>query len=98
MQRAAPLGADVGIPGDTRVQLAQGRWDIQARHRIGATLPVVLVAGGRLNEEAIGSSTLNGRLDVDWTNVPPLVRMLRTAGVVEISRTRFCRQAFCRRR
>ena len=74
----------IGIPGDTRVQLAQGRWDIQARHRIGATLPVVLVAGGRLNEEAIGSSTLNGRLDVDWTNVPPLVRVLRTAGVVEI--------------
>ena len=74
----------ISVPGDTRVQLANGRWDIQARHRAGATLPVVLVAGGRLNEEAIGNSTLTGRLDVDWTNVPPLIRMLRTVGVVEI--------------
>ena len=74
----------ISVPGDTRVQLATGRWDIQARHRAGATLPVVLAAGGGLNEQAIGNSTLAGRLDVDWTNIPPLVRMLRTVGVVEI--------------
>jgi outer membrane protein assembly factor BamA/autotransporter translocation and assembly factor TamB len=74
----------ISVPGDTRLQLANGRWDIQARHRAGATLPVVLVAGGRLNEDAIANSTLTGRLDIDWTNVPPLVRMLRTVGLVEI--------------
>ena len=74
----------ISIPGDTRVQLANRRWDIQARHRVGGTLPIVLMAGGQLNDEVIGSSTVTGRLDVDWTNVPPLVRMLRTVGLVEI--------------
>jgi outer membrane protein assembly factor BamA/autotransporter translocation and assembly factor TamB len=74
----------ISVPGDTRLQLANGRWNIQARHRAGATLPVVLVAGGRLNEAAIANSTLTGQLDIDWTNVPPLVRMLRTVGVVEV--------------
>jgi len=74
----------ISVPGDTRLQLANGRWDIDARHRVGGTIPVVLKAGGRLNDEAIANSTLTGRLDVDWTNVPPLVRMLRTAGVLEI--------------
>jgi len=74
----------LAIPGDTRAQLTQGRWNIQARHRAGGTLPVVLTAGGQLNDEAIANSTLAGRLDVDWTNVTPLVRMLRTAGVLEM--------------
>src|SRR5262245_13976366 len=74
----------ISVPGDTRLQLANGRWEVDARHRVGGTLPVVLKAGGRLNDEAIANSTLTGRLDVDWTNVPPLVRMLRTAGVVEV--------------
>ncbi len=74
----------LAIPGDTRLQLTQGRWNIQARHRAGGTLPVVLTAGGQLKDEAIANSTLTGRLDVDWTNVPPLVRMLRTAGVLEM--------------
>ena len=74
----------LSIPGDTRLQLAQGRWNIQGRHRAGGTLPLVLMAGGQLNNEAIANSTLRGRVDVDWTNVPPLVRMLRTAGVLEM--------------
>jgi outer membrane protein assembly factor BamA/autotransporter translocation and assembly factor TamB len=74
----------LAIPGDTRFELKQGRWNIQARHRPGGTLPIVLAAGGELNEAAIANSTLVGRLEVDWTNVPPLVRMLRTAGVLEL--------------
>ena len=74
----------LAVPGDTRLQLTQGRWNIQAHHRVGGTLPVVLMAGGQLNDEAIANSTLSGQLDVDWTNVPPLVRMLRTAGMVEV--------------
>jgi hypothetical protein len=74
----------ISIPGDTRAQLANGHWDLRARHRAGGTLPIVLMAGGQLNDEVIGNSTVTGRLDVDWTNVPPLVRMLRTVGLVEI--------------
>jgi outer membrane protein assembly factor BamA/autotransporter translocation and assembly factor TamB len=83
-QGGATARGRVAIPGDARLQLAQGRWSIQARHRAGGTLPLVLMAGGQLNDEAIANSTLAGRLDVDWTNVPPLVRMLRTAGVLEM--------------
>ena len=82
-QGGATARGRLAIPGDTRLQLTPGRWNIQARHRAGGTLPVVLMAGGQLNDEAIANSTLTGRLDVDWTNVPPLVRMLRTAGVLE---------------
>src|SRR5262249_29185962 len=74
----------IAIPGDTSVQLANGRWSIEARHRVGSTVPLVLTAGGELNEAAIGNSTLSGRLDVDWTNVPPAVRMLRAAGVIDV--------------
>jgi autotransporter translocation and assembly factor TamB len=44
----------IAVPGDTSVQLANGRWSIQARHRVGSTVPLVLTAGGELNEAAIG--------------------------------------------
>jgi len=74
----------LAIPGDTRFEVSQGRWKIQSRHRAGGTLPIVLAAGGELNEDAVANSTLVGRLDVDWTNVPPLFRMLRTAGVLTV--------------
>src|SRR5512138_1404478 len=83
VERGSTRRGRIAIPGDTRVQLTAGRWAIQARHRVGSAIPVVLAAGGQLREEAIGNSTLTGRLDIDWTNVPPAVRMLRTSGVLD---------------
>src|SRR6185436_20093056 len=45
--------ARVAIPGDTRLQLADGRWRIDARHRAGDVVPLALVAAGELDEGAI---------------------------------------------
>jgi translocation and assembly module TamA len=74
----------IAIPGTTRLQLADGRWRVDARHRAGNTVPIALVAGGELNTTAVGSSTLAGRLDIADTNIPPLVRLLRTLGVADL--------------
>ena len=74
----------VAIPGTTHLQLADGRWRIDARHRAGNTVPVALVAGGTLNSADVGRSTLDGRLDISNTNIPPLLRLVRTLGVAEV--------------
>ena len=74
----------VAIPGTTHLQLADGRWHIDARHRAGNTVPVALVAGGTLNSTTPGNSTLAGTLDIANTNIPPLVRLVRTLGLAEI--------------
>ena len=75
----------LAIPGNARLQLADGRWRIEARHRIGNTLPIRIVAGGALDDKTITNSTLTGQLEiVDFTNIPPLVRMLRTVGLVDV--------------
>ncbi|HYS26461.1 MAG TPA: hypothetical protein VEP46_12680, partial [Vicinamibacterales bacterium] len=74
----------VAIPGTTRLQLADGRWRIDARHRAGNTVPIALVAGGTLNSADVGRSTLDGRLDISDTNIPPLLRLVRTLGIAEV--------------
>jgi len=74
----------VAIPGTTHLQVADGRWRVEARHRAGNTVPFVLVAGGTLNSTAVASSTLDGRLDISDTNIPPLLRLARTLGVAEV--------------
>jgi outer membrane protein assembly factor BamA/autotransporter translocation and assembly factor TamB len=74
----------LAIPGTTRIQLGDGRWRIDARHRAGGTVAVALVAGGEVNRADPGNSTLSGQLDVADTNVPPLLRLLRTLDVADI--------------
>jgi len=74
----------VAIPGTAHLQLADGRWRIDARHRIGDTVPVSIVAGGALNETRLADSTVSGRLDVADVAIPSLVRLLRTLGVADI--------------
>ena len=73
--------ARVAIPGDTRLQLADGRWRIDARHRAGDVVPLALVAAGELDEGAIPNSTIAGTLVVSETNVPALIRLLRLTGI-----------------
>jgi outer membrane protein assembly factor BamA/autotransporter translocation and assembly factor TamB len=71
----------VAIPGDTRLQLADGRWRIDARHRAGDVVPLALVAAGELDEGAIANSTIAGTLAVSETDVPALIRLLRLTGI-----------------
>lgn len=74
----------LAIPGEARLQLSDGHWHIEARHRLGSTLPLSIVAGGAVAEPVV-NSTLAGRVEiVDFTNIPPLVRMLRLLGVVNV--------------
>jgi len=73
--------ARVAIPGDTRLQLADGKWRIDARHRAGDVVPLALMAAGELDEGAIANSTIAGTLAVSETNVPALIRLLRLTGI-----------------
>src|SRR5205823_6551180 len=66
-------------------ELADGRWRVESHVRAGNTVPLALVAGGVLNDKAIGNSTIAGTLDVDQTNIPPLLRMLRMVGLVDVA-------------
>ena len=71
----------VAIPGDTRLQLADGRWRIDARHRAGDVVRLTLVAAGELDQGAIANSTIAGTLTISETNVPALLRFLRLMGI-----------------
>ena len=53
----------LAIPGETRLQLADGRWRIESHHRADGIVPIALVAGGELDGTTIGNSTVAGRLD-----------------------------------
>ena len=71
-------------PGETRLQLADGRWRIESHHRAGNTVPIALVAGGALDDTTIGNSTVAGRLDVAEINVVLLLQLLRTVGIANV--------------
>ncbi len=77
----------IAIPGTTQLQLADGRWHIDARHRAANMVPLVLVGGGDLNTAEPGRSTLAGRLDIANTRVVPLIDLLRTLGVADLDST-----------
>ena len=74
----------LAIPGTTSLRIANGRWQIDGRHRAGDTVPVMLAASGALNDRAITGSTLTGRLDVAPTSIGALARLLRTTGVADV--------------
>src|SRR5207244_13278076 len=40
----------LAIPGETRLQLADGRWRVESHVRVGNTVPLALVARGVLND------------------------------------------------
>ncbi len=75
----------IAIPGETRLQLADGRWRIDARHRAGGVVPITAAAVGRVDESAIANSTIAGRLDIGDTGVPALTRLLRVTGMAATS-------------
>jgi hypothetical protein len=76
--------ARVAIPGTARLQLAGGRWRVDAHHRIGNTVPISLVAGGAFNQSRPLESTISGRLDADDVTIASLARLLRTLGVADV--------------
>ena len=75
----------LAVPGDTRLQLADGRWRIEGHHRVGDVAPIAVVAAGRLDDAAPGNSTLSGTLVVSETDVPAFIRLLRVTGIASTS-------------
>jgi autotransporter translocation and assembly factor TamB len=73
----------LSLPGESRVQVANGMWSLEGRHRVGDVAPTAITLQGRLAED-LGASTVTGTAGIAETDVPALAGALRRARLVDI--------------
>jgi outer membrane protein insertion porin family len=80
----APGGRQLAVPGRAALQVADGRWRLEADHDIG-TVPTRIAAGGRLDADftRLMRSTIDGTIVLGDTDLPRALRAWRTAGLVD---------------
>ena len=71
------------LPGESRLVIADGRWRLESRHRIGGVTPAVATLGGRLADEIL-RSTVSGQVQVADADILALLSALRQGRLVDV--------------
>lgn len=71
----------LSLPGETRLEMADGAWRLNARHLVGGALPIDASLQGRFRSEDVSASPIDGELRLASTGVDEIARVLSTAGL-----------------
>ena len=72
-------------PGDSRLQVANGRWRLDGAHQVANVAPVRVALAGALGAN-VTSGPVAGTVDVDSTSATALADALGTVGLAEMPR------------
>jgi outer membrane protein assembly factor BamA/autotransporter translocation and assembly factor TamB len=81
-QAARP--GQLAAPGRTSVRVANGRWQLEGNHLVGAA-PVTIAARGVVDPASLMDSTLGGTVALRDVDLPIMLRAWRYAGVLDIA-------------
>ena len=70
----------VALAGDLSLGIADGKWRLDGRYRVGGVVPLTLTLNGNLD------NAVDGTIHVGQTDMPALVDMLNSAGLSNIPR------------
>jgi outer membrane protein assembly factor BamA/autotransporter translocation and assembly factor TamB len=76
----------VALPGETRLRLTNGTWQLEGSHRIAHVAPVSARLRGRIGDP-LARSTVAGQVTLGSTNLAALTRAISGLGLVDVPAT-----------
>ena len=84
LDTSRPFFSPLALPGESRLHVAQGTWQVEGRHRVGNVAPATIDLLGRLGRGDLMRTTVVGQVRVAGTDAAALVAALRRAGLVDV--------------
>jgi outer membrane protein assembly factor BamA/autotransporter translocation and assembly factor TamB len=74
----------IAIPGESRLHVAGGQWTLAGTHAAAGAAPAAIALRGRLADEGVAQSSLEGTVTIARAGVPEAAEALRALDVVDL--------------